>query len=87
MAARKPQYVTVKTADVPHGRNGKHKNLIQEILADLDQLKAGSAMKLPLADLGDTKERIRSALNRATRKAKRAVATASDDLYLYVWNK
>ncbi len=87
MAPRKPHYVTVETADVPHSRNGKHKNLVQEILADLDQLKAGSAMKIPLADLGVTKERIRSALNRATRKAERVVATASDDIYLYVWNK
>ncbi len=87
MVARKARYVTMNTADVPHSRNGKHKNLVREILADLDQLKEGSAMKIALADLGDTKERVRSALNRATRKAKRAVATASDDLYLYVWNK
>ncbi len=87
MAPRKPHYVTVETADVPHSRNGKHKNLVQQILADLDQLRPGSAMKIPLADLGVTKERIRSALNRATRKAERVVATASDDIYLYVWNK
>ncbi len=86
-AARKPFYGTMKTADVPHSRNGKHKNLVGEILADLDQLREGSAMKIPLADLGDTKERVRAALNRATRKAKRVVATASDDLYLYVWTK
>ncbi len=87
MAPRTPHYGTVKTADVPHSRNGKHQNLVQEILADLDQLKVGAAMKIPLAEIGVTKERIRAALNRATRKAKRAVATASDDLYLYVWNK
>ncbi len=87
MALRTARYGTMKTADVPHSRNGKHKNLVREILADLDQLKEGSAMKIPLADLGDTKERVRAALNRATRKAKREVATASDDLYLYVWNK
>ncbi len=87
MATRKAQYDTMKTADVPHSRNGKHRNLVTEILADLNQLKEGSAMKIPLGDLGDTKERIRAALNRATRKAGLEVATASDDLYLYVWNK
>ena len=87
MGVRKPSYGTMKTADVPHSRNGKHKHLVGEILADLDQLREGSAMKIPLADLGDTKERVRAALNRATRKAKLDVATASDDLYLYVWNK
>ncbi len=87
MATRKPLYDTVKAADVPHSRNGKHKNLVREILADLDQLKNGSAVRIPLDDLGDTKERVRSALNRAARNAKRVVATASDDTYLYVWNK
>jgi len=41
---------------------------------------------VPLADLKDSKERVRSALNRATRKAGRRVATASDATFLYVWN-
>ncbi len=87
MAARIPNYGTIKTVDVPHSRNGKHRNLVGKILADLDQLREGSALKIPLVDLGETKEKVRAALNRATRKAQRDVATASDDLYLYVWNK
>jgi len=29
---------------------------------------------------------VRSALNRATRKARRNVATATDEDFLYVWN-
>jgi len=41
---------------------------------------------VPLAELSDSKERVRSALNRATRKNGRLVATASDDDFLYVWN-
>jgi len=40
-------------------------------------------IKVPLAE---TKEKIRSALHRATRKSGRNVATASDDEFLYVWN-
>ena len=56
------------------------------ILRDLDQLKTGSALRVPLADLGDTKENVRSALNRATRNAKLNVATATDENFLYVWN-
>jgi hypothetical protein len=39
-----------------------------------------------LSELPDTKVNIRSALNRATHKAGKAVATAADDEYLYVWN-
>jgi hypothetical protein len=36
--------------------------------------------------LPDTKVNIRSALNRATRKLGKTVATAADEEYLYVWN-
>ena len=72
-------------SDVPQGRNGKHKGIVDIILKDLDQLKGGSALRLPLAELPETKEKIRSALNRATRKAGRTVTTASDANFLYVW--
>jgi hypothetical protein len=41
---------------------------------------------VPLSELGDSKENVRSALNRATRKIKRNVATATDDDFLYIWN-
>jgi len=73
-------------ADVPQGRNGKHKAIVTRILSDLDQVQKGVALKVPLAQLADTKENVRSALNRATRKRGRSVATASDDTFLYVWN-
>jgi hypothetical protein len=73
--------------DVPQGRNGKHKPIVTQILSDLDQLEAGVALKVPLAGLSDTKEKVRSALNRATRKGGRNVATASDGAFLYVWNE
>jgi len=56
------------------------------ILRDLDQLKNGAALRVPLAELKDTKENVRSALNRATRKSKRNVSTATDENFLYVWN-
>ena len=73
-------------ADVPQGRNGKHKLIVTAILKDLDGLKAGSATKVPLADLSESKEKVRSPLNRATRKAGRKVATATDAAFLYLWN-
>ena len=79
-------YKTMEQADVPQGRHGKHKEVVTTILNDLDNLKDGSAIKIPLADLAESKEKVRSALNRATRKAGRNVATASDDEFLYVWN-
>jgi len=80
-------FKTMVQADVPQGRNGKHKLIVTTILKDLDGLKPGSAIKVPLADLAESKEKVRSALNRATRKATRRVATASDANFLYVWNE
>jgi hypothetical protein len=79
-------FKTMVQTDVPQGRNGKHKLIVTTILKDLDGLKAGSAIKVPLADLAESKEKVRSALNRATRKAGRKVATAADGVFLYVWN-
>jgi hypothetical protein len=77
---------TMDLSDVPRSRNGKHKVIVSLILRDLDQLKDGAALRVPLADLGDTKQNVRSALNRATRNAKRNIATATDENFLYVWN-
>jgi len=79
-------FKTMVQLDVPQGRNGKHKQIVTTILKDLDRLKVGSALKVPLAELVESKEKVRSALNRATRKAGRKVATASDATFLYVWN-
>ena len=79
-------FKTMVQTDVPQGRNGKHKEIVSIILKDLDRIHNGSALKVPLADLADGKEKVRSALNRATRKAGRNVATASDGTFLYVWN-
>jgi hypothetical protein len=80
-------FKAIPQAEVPQGRNGKHKRIVTEILADLDQMPSGMALKVPLARLTDSKENVRSALNRATRKAGRSVATAADAEFLYVWNE
>jgi len=82
----KPHFKTMAMVDVPRSRNGKHKKIVTAILRDLDDLGEGTAFKVPLAELGDTKENVRSALNRATRKSGRDVATATDESFLYVWN-
>jgi hypothetical protein len=80
-------FKTVGVPDVPQGRNGKHKEIVTRILSDLDQIEQGMALKVPLAHLAESKEKVRSALNRATRKAERTVVTASDADFLYVWNE
>jgi hypothetical protein len=71
--------------DVPKGRDGKHKVIIDQLLSDLNHLEEGNALKIPLSSLPDSKENIRSALSRATRQRAIDIATSSDDQFLYVW--
>jgi hypothetical protein len=80
-----PRFASVLQVEVPTGRNGKHRAIITQLLSDIDQLEPGSALKVPVAALPDTKENIRSALNRATRDRGIAVSTSSDDDHLYIW--
>lgn len=79
-------FKTMAQVDVPQGRHGKHKGVVDRILSDLDQVPEGVAIKIPLDQLAESKENVRSALNRAVNKAGRSVATASDADFLYVWN-
>jgi hypothetical protein len=78
-------FESILQLNVPKGRDGKHKHIVMQLLSDLEHLEEGSALRIPLADLPDTKENIRSALNRATRQRGMEVATSSDAEYLYVW--
>jgi hypothetical protein len=80
------KFKTAGRSEIPTGRNGKHKVIVTQILHDLETLESGRCLKIPLAELPDTKVNIRSALNRATRKLHQAVETATDETYLYVWN-
>jgi hypothetical protein len=79
------RFDSVLQLDVPKGRDGKHKKIVTALLSDIDQLPAGSALKVPLSALPDTKENIRAALNRATRQRGIEVATSSDEEHLYIW--
>ena len=80
------RFKVMREVDVPKSRDSKHKGIVDAILSDLDQLQPGSAFKVPLGELGASKANVRAALNRATRKGNRSVATASDDKFLYIWN-
>ena len=79
------KYQSIDQADVPKGRVGKHKQIVTQILAELESLEPDRALKIPLSNLPDTKENIRSALNRATRQRGIELATSSDADHLYVW--
>jgi hypothetical protein len=79
------RFDSISQVDVPKGRDGKHKKIITQLLGDIAQLKAGSALKIPLAALPDTKENIRAALSRAAAQKKLPIATSSNTDFLFVW--
>jgi hypothetical protein len=79
------KFESVPQVNVPKGRDGKHKAIITQLLSDIAQLGEGTALKVPLSELPDTKENIRSALSRAARQGKINLATSSDDDFLYIW--
>jgi hypothetical protein len=79
------KFESVLQVDVPKGRDGKHKQIISQLLQDIAKLTPGSALKIPLSELPDTKENIRSALSRAARQQEINLATSSNDEFLYVW--
>jgi hypothetical protein len=82
----KRRFATMAQIDVPQGRHGKHKGIVSSILAELADLNDGEALKIGLAELSDSKENVRSALNRASHKLNRPLATAADAKFLYVWS-
>ena len=79
------KFESILQLDVPKGRDGKHKKIVTQLLNDIEQLVPGTALKSPLSALPDSKENIRSALNRATRQRGIELATSSDDGFLYAW--
>jgi len=79
------KFESILQLEVPKGRDGKHKKIVSQLLSDIGQLAIGSALKVPLSALPDTKENIRAALNRATRQQGIEVATSSDEDHLYIW--
>jgi len=79
------RFQAVQRANIPTGRNGKHKEIVLALLSDIEKLANGEALKVPLAELPDTKENIRSALNRATKQREIELGTSSDEEHLYIW--
>ena len=86
MAKDEPHYGRVRIKDLPNTRRGKHFDLLNKILGDLSILPSGSAITVPLKDIGDIGlANLRSAVNRATRATGLKVETQSDQEYFYVW--
>jgi len=87
LTAHKPTFQSMNQIDVPQSRNGKHRKIVTAVLADVEELASGEALKVPLAALHDTKENVRAALSRESKKRNLTIATAADAEFLYVWRQ
>ena len=79
------KFESILQTSVPKGRDGKHKQIITQLLSDIERLASGQALKIPLDQLPDTKQNVRSALSRAAAQQDLSLATSSNDEFLYVW--
>jgi hypothetical protein len=79
------RYQSIRQNEIPSSRQGKHAQIVAQLLRHLDELEPGTALKVALASLPATKANIRSALNRATHKKAMRVATSSDARHFYLW--
>ena len=87
---RKPlpisKYRRVEIVDLKTGRRGKHHDLVEGIVAELTNLQAGSALEIPLADVGGVGlANLRSAVHRAATSRGLEIETVADEGNFYVW--
>ncbi len=82
------KYRRVEVTALDRGRRGKHHDLVQGILQELEMLSPGSAMEIPLADVGGIGlANLRSAVHRASTSRGLEIETLADDKDFYVWKK
>jgi hypothetical protein len=79
-------YRSVKVASLGNRRRGKHHDLMGGIVEQLKTLQRGSALEIPLDEVGTVElANLRSAVHRAAAAVNVAIETQSDDKNFYVW--
>jgi hypothetical protein len=82
------KYRQLAISDLYRGRRGKHHELVQGILKELKIAAPGSALEIPLADVGGIGlANLRSAVHRASTAEALAIETLADETNFYVWKK
>jgi len=82
------KYRQVQVNSLDKGRRGKHYDLILGILRELKALAPGSAMEIPLADVGGIGlANLRSAVHRAATSHGLEIETLADEKNFYVWKR
>ena len=82
------KYRRVKIDQLDRGRRGKHHELVQEIFKELKLVTAGSALEIPLTEVGGIGlANLRSAVHRAATSEGLLIETLADEKNFYVWQK
>jgi hypothetical protein len=79
------KYRRVPVSGLDHRRRGKHYDLIEGIFAELETAPVGSALQVPLSDVGVELANLRSAVHRAATSRAMAIETLTDEKNFYVW--
>lgn len=82
------KYRRVEVAGLDRGRRGKHYDLVQGIFEELKTLSPGSAMEIPLANVGGVGlANLRSAVHRSAGAHGLEIETLADEKNFYVWKR
>jgi hypothetical protein len=82
------KFQKVRLSELRQGRRGKHRDLVEVIASELDQLNDAEAIKIPLNTVnGLSLANLRSAISRAMKSRGVKIATFSDGDSLFVWRK
>jgi hypothetical protein len=80
------KYRQVDRASLKTGRHGKHHDLVEGIVEELATLQAGSALEIPLGNVGGVGlANLRSAVHRAASSRGLQIETVADEGNFYVW--
>jgi len=81
-----PKYRRVEVAAIKRVRRGKHHELVQGIVREMKMLSVGSALEIPLAEVGGIGlPNLRSAVHRVCIAEGWMIETLADEKNLYVW--
>jgi hypothetical protein len=80
------KYEQVEVAKLDRRRRGKHHDLVDGILRELETASPGAALQIPLTDVGGIGlPNLRSAVHRGASSRGLAIETLADEKNFYVW--
>jgi hypothetical protein len=81
------RYRQVALSGIRKGRRGKHHDLVEGILEELDAVPASSALEIPLDRAGIGLANVRSAVHRGAAAKGIEIETLADEKNFYVFKK